>query len=55
MRKHIIALALIVALGTGVTLTKQNAYAKSKQQPITQAPQDGVPHPVCPPPPMPCQ
>lgn len=55
MTKHVLAIALLVALATGFTFSKQNAFAKTKQQtPITQKLQDGTPHPVCPPPPMPC-
>lgn len=55
MKKHAIAALLLVALVTGITLSKTNAYAKAKQQtPISQNPHDGNPKPVCPPPPNPC-
>lgn len=56
MRKHILALALIVALGTGFTLTHQNAYAKAKQSNVLQQTwKDGNPMPLCPPKPASCQ
>jgi hypothetical protein len=56
MQRHLIFAALIVALGTSITLSKGNAYAKAKQQqPIQTIWQDGNPAPLCPPPPMPCK
>jgi hypothetical protein len=56
MKKHIVAFALIVAIGTGITMSKTNAYAKTKHSPtIQQTWQDGNPVPLCPPPPYPCR
>lgn len=56
MKRHILALAMIIAFATGVTLTHQNAYAKAKQAQVLQPSlQDGNPMPLCPPPPAPCK
>jgi hypothetical protein len=55
MKKHAIAVVLVVAIGAGITLSKANAFAKTKQQKSIQPIwQDGNPKPVCPPPPLPC-